>query len=408
MTRILALALSLTLVSGAAAQTWMPQNSGTSNLLEAVWFTNQQDGWIVGDAGTSLFTNDGGGTWTGIVLTADDLGDVSFRDASTGLIVGDNGIVFRTVNGGITWVPVASGTGNNLLNVAFGGPGLAHASGRDGTILRSTDDGATWSLVETGATRYRSTAAQGMRAWHVGDGGAIRATADGGSTWADQTSGTTNDLHGVHFVSTTEGWIAGQNNTLLYTNDGGATWVPRNAGVLVGLDDVFFVSSTLGWVIGDAGTILRSTDGGLSWLPEASGTNVALNGMYFAGSARGWVVGDQGTVLVRIDPTAVEPIAGDATRGEAELLGNVPNPFRPSTRIRYSLPNSIDSRVVLSVHDTGGRLVRTLVDGPQPGGTHAATWDGRDESGSPAASGVYFYRLSWDGQSRVGRMVLIR
>jgi photosystem II stability/assembly factor-like uncharacterized protein len=397
--------LPLAAVAPAAAQAWSPVSSGTSEILEGVWFTNVLNGWIVGDNGTSRFTTDGGDTWTAAVLTAGDLGDVAFRAApAVGLIVGDNGTVFRSVNGGL-FGPVASGTTANLLNVAFGGPGLAYASGRDGTILRSGDDGASWSVAETGATRYRGASASGSSSWHVGDGGVVRATTNGGLTWFDQTSGTTNDLRGVHFVSPAEGWIGGSNSTVLYTNNGGGTWTPRNTGINVGINAIFFADSGQGWAVGDLGAVFATVNGGLSWVPEASATMQSLNDVFFVDASWGWAAGDAGALIVRDAVTGAPDVSG---RARSELLANAPNPFGPSTRIHYSLAGDHVVRVTLTVHDVTGRRIRTLVDAVQPAGVHAATWDGRDDAGVAAAGGVYFYRLRSDGGSRTGRMVLVR
>ncbi|MDH3197364.1 MAG: right-handed parallel beta-helix repeat-containing protein [Candidatus Krumholzibacteria bacterium] len=86
---------------------------------------------------------------------------------------------------------------------------------------------------------------------------------------------------------------------------------------------------------------------------------------------------------------------------------NVPNPFNPTTRIRYSLAAGGD-RVTLRVFDVNGRLVRTLVDGVATAGPNDVIWDGRDDAGSPAASGVYFYRLEAPGFAQTRKMALIR
>jgi len=412
--RLLSTVVPVALLAGAAvpaaAQTWTAQSSGTAQILEGVWFTSDLDGWIVGNAGTARFTNDGGMSWTAVALTGGDLGDVAFRSAAVGLIVGDNGAIFRTVNGGLNWTPVASGTGENLLNVAFGGPGLAYASGRDGVILRSADDGASWTVAESGTgDRYRDISAVGLTAWTVGDGGVIRATADGGASWFSPASGTGSDLHGVQLLSESEGWIVGQNSTVLYTNDAGASFSSRSSPILVGLNTVFFVSPTLGWVAGNNGAIFTTVNAGLTWTPEASGTANALNKLFFTSAAKGWLVGDGGTLLMRDDPTGVGDLAGVGPGApSAELLGNAPNPFGPSTSITYSVPAGREGRVTLAVYDTAGRVVRTLVDSVEPAGTHVAAWDGRDRSGARAASGVYFYRLSFASGSRAGRMVLMR
>jgi hypothetical protein len=52
--------------------------------------------------------------------------------------------------------------------------------------------------------------------------------------------------------------------------------------------------------------------------------------------------------------------------------------------------------------------VRTLVDGFVPAGDHEATWDGLDDRGAPAASGVYFYRLRVGDAIETRRMVLVK
>jgi hypothetical protein len=87
------------------------------------------------------------------------------------------------------------------------------------------------------------------------------------------------------------------------------------------------------------------------------------------------------------------------------LYQNVPNPFNPSTTIRYYLPAA--GRVVLSVYDVAGRRVSLLVDSDRPAGMHEATWDGTGSVGRCAA-GVYFYRLVTGEKAVSKKMVLIR
>ena len=86
-----------------------------------------------------------------------------------------------------------------------------------------------------------------------------------------------------------------------------------------------------------------------------------------------------------------------------------PNPFNPVTTIEYVLPEGAEaSRTSLRIYDVQGRLVQDLVSARQAAGRHAATWYGRDDRGLAMPSGVYFHRLEWNGQQRVGRMVLVR
>lgn len=89
-----------------------------------------------------------------------------------------------------------------------------------------------------------------------------------------------------------------------------------------------------------------------------------------------------------------------------ELGQNYPNPFNPSTEIRFALPKS--SNVKLVIYDLMGRVVSTLVDQNMSMGSHRVTWNGREQSGKVAASGVYFYHLQADGFNATKKMVLMK
>jgi hypothetical protein len=80
-----------------------------------------------------------------------------------------------------------------------------------------------------------------------------------------------------------------------------------------------------------------------------------------------------------------------------DLSQNYPNPFNPSTQIVFSIPSA--ARVKLNVYNIVGQLVATLVNGEFAPGNYTATWNGRDLSGSMAASGVYLYRIEGMGQN---------
>ena len=77
------------------------------------------------------------------------------------------------------------------------------------------------------------------------------------------------------------------------------------------------------------------------------------------------------------------------------LDSNYPNPFNPSTTIRFSIPAQGGSMpVTLSVYNTTGQRITTLVAAEMLPGTYTATWNGMDANGLAVASGVYFYRLN--------------
>jgi hypothetical protein len=87
------------------------------------------------------------------------------------------------------------------------------------------------------------------------------------------------------------------------------------------------------------------------------------------------------------------------------LFQNHPNPFNPSTSITYYLPSR--AQVAVEVFDASGVLVTLLVDKNQEGGTHTVVWNGLDDRGNHAASGVYFCRLRAGKDSISRKMVLL-
>jgi hypothetical protein len=91
------------------------------------------------------------------------------------------------------------------------------------------------------------------------------------------------------------------------------------------------------------------------------------------------------------------------------LSQNHPNPFNPTTEIRYQIADSgIPFHTTLSVYNILGQEVKILVDEVKEPGFYTITWDGKDESGLEVASGVYFYRLTTGEYSSTKRMVLMK
>ena len=96
------------------------------------------------------------------------------------------------------------------------------------------------------------------------------------------------------------------------------------------------------------------------------------------------------------------------TRPEAfSLADNFPNPFNPTTTIKYALPQAAD--VELTVYNVVGQPVRTLVAEYQSAGRYAVEWDATNDSGHSLSSGMYLYRLEAGGEFlEVKKMLLLR
>jgi hypothetical protein len=93
------------------------------------------------------------------------------------------------------------------------------------------------------------------------------------------------------------------------------------------------------------------------------------------------------------------------------LLQNYPNPFNPSTMIQYTIGRLMTGPPVsvrLVIHNILGQEVKTLVEGVRQPGTYRVTWDGTNNSGKRAPSGVYIYRLMAGNYVSAKTMVLMR
>jgi len=106
--------------------------------------------------------------------------------------------------------------------------------------------------------------------------------------------------------------------------------------------------------------------------------------------------------------SAPGPQEDDATESLASpcLLSNYPNPFNPTTTIRYTLPEP--AVVTLEVYNTLGQRLVTLVNDRQLDGEHTVEWDGCDASGGAVASGIYFYRLTAGDHAESRKMMLMK
>lgn len=89
-----------------------------------------------------------------------------------------------------------------------------------------------------------------------------------------------------------------------------------------------------------------------------------------------------------------------------QLFHNYPNPFNPKTVIRYDLPRTAD--VKITIYNSLGREVKTLVDEEQSAGAHTVIWDGLNDDGARVVSGVYFFRLRAGDYVKTRKMVVVR
>jgi hypothetical protein len=97
---------------------------------------------------------------------------------------------------------------------------------------------------------------------------------------------------------------------------------------------------------------------------------------------------------------------GSAVPADYFLSQNIPNPFNPSTTVRFSIPRA--GLAVVQVHDVTGRRLATIANGLYQPGEFSAVWNGRNDAGREVPSGTYFARLHAGEYVAVRKMVLLK
>lgn len=135
-------------------------------------------------------------------------------------------------------------------------------------------------------------------------------------------------------------------------------------------------------------------DGTILKIPIEADQDFEISGAYASTRTSG---------ILEIEHTVSKNALGEET---LILEQNDPNPFSGRTRLDFRIPVEADAK--LMIYDVGGALIRTLVDSRLPAGMHSADWDGRDDSGTPTESGIYFYKLYAGVYSVTKKMVYLK
>ena len=435
------------------AANWSPQNSGTTEHLNAIY-----DGWIVGDAGKILYTSNAGATWeqdcTGFT---DNLLSLDFVTDNIGYATGVNGKIYRTTDGGLTWPLLPTNITVGLGKVQFinldtgwvasshyiyrttdggsswkqqlylpqpnevifdvefvkglpGEPVFGFACGGLAGFWKSTNGGETWSggSACTNGNFLGCSFVDKNNGWLVGVPSTVNTitimrTTDGGGTFVEQTNPIIEPyMRDVCFVTDQRGLAVGNNGKTLYTSDGGANWEERPNGSKV-WQEVFLSETGKAWTVGFYGSIAHSDDWGYTWQMQRSGVYETLNGIDFINDNEGWIVGNNGTILHTTNGgvTFVEDEKIYEIPTTYSLSNNFPNPFNPSTKIQYSIPQS--NNVVIKIFNVLGKEVETLVNEEKPVGTYEITWNTEN-----LPSGVYFYQLTAGKFIETKKMILMK
>jgi ligand-binding sensor domain-containing protein len=421
---------------------WKSVNTGLGDTLVSSLLVNGNNLFAgTSSGGVFLSTNDGA-SWTADNAGLTNSSVNALLADGTNLFAGTRGGgAFLSTNAGTNWMPITSGmTSSDVRSLALSDVNLY--AGTYGTgVFRSTNHGTTWTHLDSGltSTKVYALATFGPRVfagtwdglYHSNDNGDFWtpgiwspasqiysvAVSNGGRVYCGTLYGVYYSLnfadnwHPTNFPNTIanglatseENLYAGTNyNGIFLSTDIGTTWSAIDSG-LTGSATYCFAMSGTNIFAGTSSGVILSTNRGATWKDVSDGLpNTEVRSL--AVSATNLFAGTNGRSVFKRPLSEI--ISGvdipiGSIPGRFQLDQNYPNPFNPSTTVRYALPTK--AYVNLSVFNTLGQQVATLVNENQEVGYHDVRFDG-----SGLASGVYFYRLRAGEYVATKRLLLLR
>lgn len=181
--------------------TWTTETLGTVSNLHGVSFSDNTNGFVVGDNGTIFHYN--GTNWTDVSLSGISVNLTSVHTISTTLAyaVGTNGVIVKW--NGTTWTPLTTGLSIPLKGVNFYDANVGYAVGANGTVIKTIDGGLSWNTVFSGiASDFMNVVVNGPdTAWVIGNDGIVYQTLNGGYPFERFSIGNKGNLFGISFTA---------------------------------------------------------------------------------------------------------------------------------------------------------------------------------------------------------------
>lgn len=382
----ISLALIFISISNSSKADWVNISGGIGNLnVNAITGTG---GFVFAGNDNRVYrSSNNGNNWTEIygqsALALATNGTNIYRGYSNGFNYTTN-LGSNWVFGNLTqWTTELLATGSTVYAGCFYPQLVSTNKG----VWISTNSGANWTQTAlNNIDIYSLTLSDGYLfagGATNGVGGGVFRSTDNGQTWTNPllTGGDALASYSNYIYTGVDGSPYG----VLRSTNYGSNWVftsLNNAGVhaLITLNNNVFAGSTQG--------VYHSSDNGITWILRNEGmtsgvSSMAIyNGYIYAGSLGQGIWRRPLNELV-----GIEQISSTIPE-KSGLEQNFPNPFNPSTNVKYSVKDN-NSYVSITVYDITGRMIDEPVKQKQNAGIYKV-----DFNGSGLSSGVYFYRLT--------------
>ncbi|MEH6471597.1 MAG: YCF48-related protein [Halopseudomonas sp.] len=237
----------LIVISDDGGDSWLRTDSTTMATLTAVYFVDDQHGWIVGHRGVALYTTDGGNSWTqGEMELPEEQNaffDLWFEDTQRGLALGTFGVVAETTDGGKTWqgryvLGEDSDFDRHMYAMSELADGVLIIAAEQGYLLRSLDRGETWEEIESPyeGSYFGAITADDNRILVFGMRGNAFRSDDAGDSWDKIELGGNMSLQGASRLVDGRVVLAGSGGFVGVSEDNGQTFkrllIPGRADII--------------------------------------------------------------------------------------------------------------------------------------------------------------------------------
>lgn len=348
----------------------------------------------------------------GIHLSTDD--GRHWKDLSTDssdyaqAVVFHKGTLYAGCWGGLFAWDRSAGTFTNLwskrsvYSIAFNGDSI-YIGGFDG-LYRSTDGGKNF-VPDTFFTKSQVYTIGAFGAViFVGSSNGLYRSSDHGRHWTLALPSPDN-IWVARFARNDSFYFAGTMSGLYRMAVGDTVWYNSSAGLANNTDVTGIAISGKHMFVGlRGGGLAHSSDGGNLWYSANTAQTQYMNVFDLGLNSRRIFFGGAYTSVWSAE-TGFFGITSVEQRGpvlpDRLILSHYPNPFNPSTRIRFELPER--SQVRLTVYDLLGREVAHLVNGEMEAGMHEVPWDA-----GLMSAGVYLARCTANGRTETRKMLLVK
>lgn len=353
---------------------------------------------------------DGGRSWQRLSLTVQLSGmTVKGSRIFAGAFSSFAGGLMMSADSGATWNPVNTGlptATTTFYNFALDGDTL-YAGLKEG-LYRSTDNGTNWVKWGTGiaASNIYDVAVKGDTMYACNGTTTMYRSLNRGRTWTTLKANAS--LNRIDMIGDVFYGFGGTSRFTVYTGkDTGATWTALNNTALGTSVAKFFAHGNNLIAMADGKGALYSTNSGSTWTAFNTGLYKSASQVLVAATVLGDTIftalSDGGIARRATTESGILSVKQRSSSAPSTFMleQNFPNPFNPSTTIRFSVP--VASTVTLEVFDVIGRRVATLANGWMQEGTYSVRFDGTGLS-----SGLYLYRISAANVTQTKKMMLMK